>query len=69
MGAPACSNARCASRGPRQLSPITEADVQMAVRKGNKVDAIKLYREMTGCGIEEALDVVEDMASRLHPDA
>jgi ribosomal protein L7/L12 len=52
----------------RPLSPITEADIEMAVRKGQKVEAIKLYREMTGCEIKQALDAVEAMTARLHPD-
>jgi hypothetical protein len=31
------------------------------VRGGQKIDAIKLYREQTGCGLKEAKDYVEGL--------
>jgi ribosomal protein L7/L12 len=33
------------------------------VREGKKIEAIKLYREMTGCGLAEAKEHVESLES------
>ena len=35
--------------------------VRAALRRGNKIEAIKLYREATGSGLKEAKDAVEAM--------
>lgn len=40
--------------------PVME-DIQMLVRKGNLIQAIKLYRERTGVGLAEAKAAVERM--------
>ncbi len=37
------------------------AQVQEMVRRGKKIQAIKLYREHTGVGLKEAKDAVEAM--------
>jgi hypothetical protein len=37
--------------------------VREALRRGNKIGAIKLYREATGLGLKEAKDAVEAMES------
>lgn len=42
-----------------------------ALRAGRKIEAIKLYRERTGCGLAEAKEEVETLAADLkarHPD-
>jgi len=36
------------------LNPIASPQIQAALRSGNKIEAIKLYREMTGAGLAEA---------------
>ena len=35
--------------------------VQDLIRRGNKIEAIKVYREQTGLGLREAKDAVEAM--------
>ncbi len=35
-----------------------------ALRSGRKIEAIKLYRAETGCGLKEAKDAVEELARR-----
>jgi hypothetical protein len=35
-----------------------------ALRQGNKIEAIKLYRKQTGLGLKEAKDAVEALAAR-----
>ena len=37
------------------LSP----QIQAAIRNGNKIEAIKIYREMTGLGLAEAKAVID----------
>ena len=41
------------------------ADVVGEIRAGNKLIAIKLYREHTGVGLAEAKNAVEDIARTL----
>ena len=45
-----------ASAIPRDMS-----DVVALVRQGNKIGAIKLYREKTGVGLKEAKEAVDRM--------
>jgi ribosomal protein L7/L12 len=35
------------------------AQVKAQLRKGNKIEAIKIYREATGLGLKEAKEAVE----------
>ncbi len=35
-----------------------------AIKKGNKIDAIKVYRELTNVGLAEAKTAVEEMWSK-----
>jgi ribosomal protein L7/L12 len=35
-----------------------------AIRRGSKIEAIKLYREATGLGLKEAKDYIEDLMRR-----
>jgi ribosomal protein L7/L12 len=39
--------------------PVMSPKVQEALRSGNKIEAIKIYREMTGVGLAEAKDVID----------
>ncbi len=50
--------------GELLLQPLldeTFPEVRSELRKGNKIGAIKLYRELTGLGLKEAKDAVEGM--------
>jgi ribosomal protein L7/L12 len=40
------------------------SDVADAIRRNQKIEAIKLYREATGVGLKEAKDYVEGMQRR-----
>jgi ribosomal protein L7/L12 len=45
-----------------QTQPVPQdlqAQIDELLRSGNKIEAIKIYREATGCGLKEAKDVVE----------
>lgn len=42
------------------LTPIAEA-----LFRGNKIEAIKLYRESHGVGLKDAKDAVEELEARL----
>lgn len=39
--------------------------VEEAIRAGNLINAIKLYRERTGLGLKESKDAVDAMAARM----
>ena len=39
--------------------PILSPQIQAALRSGNKIEAIKLYREMTGVGLAEAKNAID----------
>ena len=41
--------------------PIFDPRLQEAIQKGNKIEAIKVYRELTNCDLREAKDAVEAM--------
>jgi ribosomal protein L7/L12 len=36
-------------------------EIQDLLRRGRKIDAIKVYRERTGLGLKEAKDAVEEI--------
>jgi ribosomal protein L7/L12 len=40
-------------------APILSPQIQEALRRGNKIEAIKIYRELTGVGLAEAKEAVE----------
>jgi ribosomal protein L7/L12 len=42
-----------------------EAEIKAEIRRGNKISAIKLYREMTGTGLKEAKDAVDEIERHL----
>ena len=39
--------------------PISPPLIQAALREGNKIAAIKIYREMTGVGLAEAKQAID----------
>lgn len=43
------------------------SDVRDALASGQKIEAIKLYREATGCGLREAKEAVERMEQGTPP--
>ena len=55
----------CSADLPTSTSPVLRADDELAARvrslteEGQKIEAIKLFRERTGAGLKEAKDAVE----------
>ena len=45
--------------------PTLAPQIQDALRRGNKIEAIKIYRELTGVGLAEAKQAVESLEARL----
>ena len=45
--------------------PIRSPKIQEALQRGNKIEAIKIYRELTGLGLAEAKQAVDQLESRL----
>ena len=39
--------------------PLADPEIQDLLAKGNKIHAIKVYRERTGAGLKEAKDAIE----------
>ena len=39
--------------------PVLSHQVQEALMRGNKIEAIKIYRELTGTGLAEAKDAID----------
>jgi ribosomal protein L7/L12 len=39
--------------------PVSSPQIQAALREGNKIAAIKIYREMTGVGLAEAKQAID----------
>jgi ribosomal protein L7/L12 len=50
--------------GP-ELSPDTTQEILAAMRKGNKIEAIKIYRNATGLGLKESKDAIETAGQML----
>ena len=40
-------------------NPILSPQIQNALRRGNKIEAIKIYRELTGVGLAEAKEAID----------
>ena len=53
------------SRTPALVMKLDESDIQREIREGRLINAIKLYREMTGVGLKEARDAVEALRDRM----
>jgi ribosomal protein L7/L12 len=41
------------------LDPTTDPEIQDLLAKGNEIQAIKRYRELTGLGLKEAKDAID----------
>jgi len=48
---------------------MRDADIDLLLQQGRKIEAIKLYRERTGVGLAEAKEAVEAMATGQEPPA
>ncbi len=48
---------------PAPVAPQAMAGIELLVREGRLIEAIKLYREQHGCGLKEAKDAIDAMAS------
>ena len=46
---------------------MADARVVDMLKRGNKIEAIKIYREIYQCGLAEAKKAVESIESRLGP--
>jgi ribosomal protein L7/L12 len=46
-------------------NPVEDADVISMIRSGNKIDAIRMYRELHGTDLVTAKDAVEALAKTL----
>lgn len=49
------------------MSKPSRETVTQHLLAGNKIAAIKDYRELTGCGLKEAKDAVEEIEANLSP--
>ncbi|MFC5741689.1 hypothetical protein [Dyella tabacisoli] len=50
-----------------QRTDITDAQIEAEVRAKRLVEAIRLYRQRSGCSLKEAKSAVEAMARQIHP--
>ena len=46
---------------------LADARVLDMLKKGNKIEAIRIYREIYNCGLAEAKQAVEGMETRFRP--
>ena len=44
---------------PASSDPSLSPQIQDALRRGNKIEAIKIYRELTGVGLAEAKQAID----------
>ncbi len=68
MQCPACKNfVIIPSREPLDFSAQSEQEDQITalLRRGDKIGAIKLYRQMTGAGLKDSKDAIDRRAQRL----
>ena len=54
------------ARPPANNDPAMSPEVQDALRSGNKIGAIKIYRELTNSSLAEAKEAVEQAERFLH---
>lgn len=47
------------------LREVADAEIEQEIRSGNMINAIKLYREKTGAGLQDAKNAVEAWRDRL----
>ena len=48
-----------------EADPAVSPQIQDSLRRGDKLEAIKIYRQLTGVGLAEAKQVIDQIASRL----
>jgi large subunit ribosomal protein L7/L12 len=46
-------------------APSIDAGIEASLRAGNRIEAIRRYRELNGTGLKEAKDAVEALEARL----
>ncbi len=49
-----------------ELEGVTP-EIREALKDGRKIDAIRIRREQTGCGLKEAKDWVESLPAKYRP--
>ena len=49
---------------PRPIDTDTESEILDALQRGEKIEAIQRYRQVTGVGLKEAKDFVEELMLR-----
>lgn len=54
---------------PNPIPDETITALRSLLFSGRKIEAIKLYREVTGIGLKEAKDAVEELEAFLRKDA
>jgi ribosomal protein L7/L12 len=52
-----------AKPGGGSADEVLAEAVRQLLRRGAKLEAVKLYRERKGCGLKEAMDAVEKIAA------
>lgn len=50
---------------PRLPPDIRDEEIDAAIRAKRTIEAIKLYRQRTGCGLKEAKQAIEARAAQL----
>lgn len=48
-----------------ELTPEQVEEISHALEKGNKIEAIKIYREATGQGLKESKDFIDALVPQL----
>jgi ribosomal protein L7/L12 len=48
-----------ANPDPASSDPALSPQIRDALRRGNKIEAIKIYRELTGVGLAEAKQAID----------
>jgi ribosomal protein L7/L12 len=49
----------------KEANPVAEAHLRELILKGNKIQAVKEYRESSGLGLKEAKDAIDEMEKHL----
>jgi len=49
------------------LTDSQRNEIKDLIKRGSKIEAIKIYRESTGVGLKEAKDAVEAIEAELEP--
>lgn len=48
-----------------QGGPLEDQNIHEALLRGNKIEAIKIYREQTGIGLKEAKDYIDALERQM----